>query len=277
MSRRHSCCCWRRSRPCCYRYSGQRDIRIGVPNANRPRLETQGLIGFFINTLVLRAKLDWRLPFTQLLAADPPDGTGCPGPSGPARSSNCWKPFRRPASRACSRSCSTTSNATSAPCAACRACSPKSCRGTAAKPSSTCNCTAKKTATGRLSLAFDYADGAVRRRRPSQRLAEHFINLLQAICAQPQQRPRRPAIADKRRPISKPTGAKRRRARPAVVARAARDQADFAQHRAGLGGRQPGPSPNCTPRPTAWPITCATKAWARTCAWRSPPSVRRNC
>lgn len=25
-----------------HRYSGQRDIRIGVPNANRPRLETQG-------------------------------------------------------------------------------------------------------------------------------------------------------------------------------------------------------------------------------------------
>ncbi|WP_330209752.1 non-ribosomal peptide synthetase [Pseudomonas sp. AM4(2022)] len=52
-----------------YRYSGQRDIRIGVPNANRPRHETQGLIGFFINTLVLRAELDGRLPFNQLLAA----------------------------------------------------------------------------------------------------------------------------------------------------------------------------------------------------------------
>jgi acyl-CoA synthetase (AMP-forming)/AMP-acid ligase II/acyl carrier protein len=38
-----------------YRYSGQRDIRIGVPSANRPRQETQGLVGFFINTLVLRA------------------------------------------------------------------------------------------------------------------------------------------------------------------------------------------------------------------------------
>ncbi|MBR7214993.1 amino acid adenylation domain-containing protein [Pseudomonas sp. B2021] len=52
-----------------YRYSGQRDIRIGVPNANRARHETQGLIGFFINTLVLRAELDGRLPFNQLLAA----------------------------------------------------------------------------------------------------------------------------------------------------------------------------------------------------------------
>lgn len=51
-----------------HRYSGQADIRVGVPNANRPRLETQGLVGFFINTQVLRAQLDGRLPFTQLLA-----------------------------------------------------------------------------------------------------------------------------------------------------------------------------------------------------------------
>ncbi|MBI6852860.1 non-ribosomal peptide synthetase [Pseudomonas cichorii] len=51
-----------------HRYSGQNDIRIGVPGANRPRHETQGLIGFFINTLVLRAQLDSRLPFSSLLA-----------------------------------------------------------------------------------------------------------------------------------------------------------------------------------------------------------------
>ena len=51
-----------------HRYSGQRDIRIGVPNANRPRLETQGLIGFFINTQVLRAEVDSRQPFAELLA-----------------------------------------------------------------------------------------------------------------------------------------------------------------------------------------------------------------
>lgn len=51
-----------------HRYSGQTDIRVGVPNANRPRLETQGLVGFFINTQVLRAELDSRLPFNQLLA-----------------------------------------------------------------------------------------------------------------------------------------------------------------------------------------------------------------
>ncbi|MHC8318485.1 non-ribosomal peptide synthetase [Pseudomonas sp. LB3P31] len=50
-----------------HRYSGDRDIRIGVPNANRPRLETQGLIGFFINTQVMRVELDSRLPFVELL------------------------------------------------------------------------------------------------------------------------------------------------------------------------------------------------------------------
>ncbi|MFK3682188.1 non-ribosomal peptide synthetase [Pseudomonas sp. NPDC088890] len=51
-----------------HRYTGQGDIRVGVPNANRPRLETQGMVGFFINTQVLRAQLDGRQPFAQLLA-----------------------------------------------------------------------------------------------------------------------------------------------------------------------------------------------------------------
>ncbi|MCE0460111.1 non-ribosomal peptide synthetase [Pseudomonas uvaldensis] len=50
------------------RYSGQADIRVGVPNANRPRLETQGLIGFFINTQVLRGQVDSRQSFAALLA-----------------------------------------------------------------------------------------------------------------------------------------------------------------------------------------------------------------
>ena len=50
-----------------YRYSGQNDIRIGVPSANRPRQETHGLIGFFINTLVLRGHLEGRLTFAQLV------------------------------------------------------------------------------------------------------------------------------------------------------------------------------------------------------------------
>ncbi|MDR7286094.1 amino acid adenylation domain-containing protein/non-ribosomal peptide synthase protein (TIGR01720 family) [Pseudomonas corrugata] len=50
-----------------YRYSGQSDVRVGVPIANRNRTETRGLIGFFVNTQVMRAELDGRLPFSQLL------------------------------------------------------------------------------------------------------------------------------------------------------------------------------------------------------------------
>jgi predicted transcriptional regulator len=38
-----------------HRYSGQGDIRVGVPNANRNRTETEGLIGYFVNTQVMRA------------------------------------------------------------------------------------------------------------------------------------------------------------------------------------------------------------------------------
>ncbi len=39
------------------RYSGQEDIVVGTPMAGRSRVETEALIGFFINTLVLRTKL----------------------------------------------------------------------------------------------------------------------------------------------------------------------------------------------------------------------------
>lgn len=129
-----------------HRYSGQRDIRIGVPNANRPRLETQGLIGFFINTLVLRAEVDGRLPFSALLTQTRQAALEAQAHQD-LPFEQLLEAFPRPANRVCSRSCSTTSNATSAPCAGCPGCWPKSCRGTAARPSSTCNCTAKKTAT----------------------------------------------------------------------------------------------------------------------------------
>ncbi|MHA5864084.1 condensation domain-containing protein, partial [Pseudomonas aeruginosa] len=50
-----------------HRHSGQGEIRIGVPSANRQRLETQGLVGFFINTLVLRGTPRARQPFAALL------------------------------------------------------------------------------------------------------------------------------------------------------------------------------------------------------------------
>ena len=50
-----------------YRYSGQGDIRVGVPVANRNRAETKGLIGFFVNTQVHRCQLDPREAFSALL------------------------------------------------------------------------------------------------------------------------------------------------------------------------------------------------------------------
>ena len=51
---------------------------------------------------------------------------------------------------------------------------------------------------GRLSLSFDYADELFER-ATIERLAEHFIHLLHAICEQPTTSPRRPAIADRAR------------------------------------------------------------------------------
>ncbi|MCO1999940.1 non-ribosomal peptide synthetase, partial [Pseudomonas aeruginosa] len=50
-----------------YRYSGQPDIRVGVPVANRNRVETERLIGFFVNTQVLKADIDGQMGFDRLL------------------------------------------------------------------------------------------------------------------------------------------------------------------------------------------------------------------
>jgi acyl carrier protein len=50
-----------------YRYSGQEDILVGSPIANRNRAETEALIGFFINTLVLRGDLSGNPSFRELL------------------------------------------------------------------------------------------------------------------------------------------------------------------------------------------------------------------
>ncbi|MCE1118721.1 non-ribosomal peptide synthetase, partial [Pseudomonas sp. NMI795_08] len=50
-----------------HRYSGQADIRVGVPVANRTRAETEAMIGFFVNTQVLRAQVAGEAGFDQLL------------------------------------------------------------------------------------------------------------------------------------------------------------------------------------------------------------------
>ncbi len=49
------------------RLSGQHDIVVGSPIANRTRPELENLIGFFVNTLVLRARLDWQQSFDETL------------------------------------------------------------------------------------------------------------------------------------------------------------------------------------------------------------------
>lgn len=49
------------------RYSGQNDICLGTPIANRTRAELEPLIGFFVNTVVLRTRIDSSQPFVTLL------------------------------------------------------------------------------------------------------------------------------------------------------------------------------------------------------------------
>src|SRR6185436_8656568 len=53
------------------RWTGQRDLTVGAPVAARHRLEIDGLIGFFANTLVLRmdlGELEEDPPFQEMAA-----------------------------------------------------------------------------------------------------------------------------------------------------------------------------------------------------------------
>ncbi|HEY0603974.1 MAG TPA: amino acid adenylation domain-containing protein [Herpetosiphonaceae bacterium] len=50
-----------------YRYTGQDDILVGSPVANRNRAEVEPLIGFFVNTLVLRSRFTQGITFRELL------------------------------------------------------------------------------------------------------------------------------------------------------------------------------------------------------------------
>ncbi len=50
-----------------HRYTGQDDIAVGAPIANRNRIETEWLTGFFVNTLVMRNDLAGDPTFRELL------------------------------------------------------------------------------------------------------------------------------------------------------------------------------------------------------------------
>ncbi len=49
------------------RYTGQEEIVIGTPVANRNRRETESVVGFFVNTLVMRVDVSGSPRFTELL------------------------------------------------------------------------------------------------------------------------------------------------------------------------------------------------------------------
>jgi len=50
-----------------FRYTGQPDVLIGVPIANRTHPETEPLIGYFANTLVLRSDVAAEMSFSEVL------------------------------------------------------------------------------------------------------------------------------------------------------------------------------------------------------------------
>jgi hypothetical protein len=50
-----------------YRYTSQQEILVGTPVANRNRFELEGLVGLFLNTLVMRGDLSGNPTFRELL------------------------------------------------------------------------------------------------------------------------------------------------------------------------------------------------------------------
>jgi amino acid adenylation domain-containing protein len=50
-----------------WRYSGEKDVAVGSPAANREIEETSELIGFFVNTLVIKSRITPEMPFLELL------------------------------------------------------------------------------------------------------------------------------------------------------------------------------------------------------------------
>jgi non-ribosomal peptide synthetase component F len=50
-----------------FRYSGQRDIALGTPVAGRDLVESEPLVGFFVNVLIIRTRLSAELSFRELV------------------------------------------------------------------------------------------------------------------------------------------------------------------------------------------------------------------
>jgi len=50
-----------------WRYSGQGEVVVGTPIANRQQSEIEGLIGFFVNTLALCTSIEGSESFTNFL------------------------------------------------------------------------------------------------------------------------------------------------------------------------------------------------------------------
>ncbi len=50
------------------RWSGQDEVVVGTPVAGRTQRQTEGLVGFFVNTLALRGRIDETSSFRELLA-----------------------------------------------------------------------------------------------------------------------------------------------------------------------------------------------------------------
>ena len=92
-----------------YRYTGQDDVVVGFPVAGRNELDTEGMIGLFVNTLPFRSKVSPSDSFLALLRQVKAAALDClrqPGhpvreARGTTRSTpDCWT------GRRCSRHCS---------------------------------------------------------------------------------------------------------------------------------------------------------------------------
>ena len=60
-----------------HRYTGATDIAVGTQVAGRDQVETESLVGLFINTLVLRADLSGEPNFAELLDRRARRDRGC--------------------------------------------------------------------------------------------------------------------------------------------------------------------------------------------------------